>query len=168
MPGTSTIETQYAVAPGTALAQRRHGGEGITIVNGGRRRYRRGRLRDLPQLGEPTGPRAAGVDHRGQQQVGHLDAVRTRCRAPSTSPGAASRSGFGGTSIDGNDPRNELEGAVRNHGLRAARSVSRSCSKPSRRGFNGHSSSSGGARVDRRARLPDRPSVAKLDRRPAS
>ncbi len=35
VPGTSTIETQYAVAPGTALAQRRHGGQGITIVNGG-------------------------------------------------------------------------------------------------------------------------------------
>ncbi len=35
VPGTSTIETQYAVAPGTALAQKRHGGEGITIVNGG-------------------------------------------------------------------------------------------------------------------------------------
>lgn len=35
VPGTSTIETQYTVAPGTALAQRRHGGQGITIVNGG-------------------------------------------------------------------------------------------------------------------------------------
>lgn len=35
VPGTSTIETQYAVAPGTALAQKRHGGRGITIVNGG-------------------------------------------------------------------------------------------------------------------------------------
>ncbi len=35
VPGTSTIETQYAVAPGTALVQRRHGGDGITIVNGG-------------------------------------------------------------------------------------------------------------------------------------
>ncbi len=35
VPGTSTIETQYAVAPGTALAQKRHGGHGITIVNGG-------------------------------------------------------------------------------------------------------------------------------------
>src|SRR5262249_20821670 len=28
-------ETQYSIAPGTALAQRRHGGEGITIVTGG-------------------------------------------------------------------------------------------------------------------------------------
>jgi len=35
VPGTSTIETQYSVAPGTALAQLAHGGEGITIVNGG-------------------------------------------------------------------------------------------------------------------------------------
>ena len=35
VPGTSTIETQYSVAPGTALAQLRHGGDGITIVNGG-------------------------------------------------------------------------------------------------------------------------------------
>lgn len=35
VPGTSTIETQYAVAPGTALAQKRHGGDAITIVNGG-------------------------------------------------------------------------------------------------------------------------------------
>ena len=35
VPSTSTIETQYAAAPGTALAQRRHGADGITIVNGG-------------------------------------------------------------------------------------------------------------------------------------
>lgn len=34
-PVTSTIETQYAVAIGTGIAQRRHGGTGITIVNGG-------------------------------------------------------------------------------------------------------------------------------------
>lgn len=35
MPVTSPIETQYAMAPGTAWAQRRHGGTGITIVTGG-------------------------------------------------------------------------------------------------------------------------------------
>jgi 2-oxoisovalerate dehydrogenase E1 component alpha subunit len=34
-PVTSPIEVQYAMAPGTALAQKRHGGEGITIVTGG-------------------------------------------------------------------------------------------------------------------------------------
>jgi len=34
-PVSSPIEVQYAVAIGTGLAQRRHGGEGITIVTGG-------------------------------------------------------------------------------------------------------------------------------------
>jgi 2-oxoisovalerate dehydrogenase E1 component alpha subunit len=34
-PISSPIEVQYAMAPGTALAQKRHGGEGITIVTGG-------------------------------------------------------------------------------------------------------------------------------------
>jgi 2-oxoisovalerate dehydrogenase E1 component alpha subunit len=35
VPITSPIEVQYSVAIGTGLAQRRHGGEGITIVQGG-------------------------------------------------------------------------------------------------------------------------------------
>jgi 2-oxoisovalerate dehydrogenase E1 component alpha subunit len=35
VPVTSTIETQYATAIGTGIAQRRHGGDSLTIVNGG-------------------------------------------------------------------------------------------------------------------------------------
>lgn len=35
VPVTSTIETQYATAIGTAIAQKRQGGTGLTIVNGG-------------------------------------------------------------------------------------------------------------------------------------
>ena len=35
MPVTSPIEVQYSVAPGTAMAQKRAGGRGITIVQGG-------------------------------------------------------------------------------------------------------------------------------------
>ncbi len=35
VPVTSVIEVQYAMAPGTALVQRRYGGEGITVVVGG-------------------------------------------------------------------------------------------------------------------------------------
>ena len=35
VPITSPIEVQYSIAPGTAMAQKRHGGEGITIVTGG-------------------------------------------------------------------------------------------------------------------------------------
>ena len=35
VPVTSTIETQYLTAIGTGIAQKRHGGKGITIVTGG-------------------------------------------------------------------------------------------------------------------------------------
>jgi 2-oxoisovalerate dehydrogenase E1 component alpha subunit len=35
VPVTSVIEVQHVMAPGTAIVQKRHGGEGITIVCGG-------------------------------------------------------------------------------------------------------------------------------------
>jgi 2-oxoisovalerate dehydrogenase E1 component alpha subunit len=35
LPVSSVIEIQYVMAPGTALVQKRHGGDGITIVTGG-------------------------------------------------------------------------------------------------------------------------------------
>ncbi len=35
VPVSSPIEVQFSMAPGTALAQKRHGGTGITIVQGG-------------------------------------------------------------------------------------------------------------------------------------
>ena len=35
VPVTSVIEIQYVMAPGTAIVQRRHGGDGVTIVVGG-------------------------------------------------------------------------------------------------------------------------------------
>jgi 2-oxoisovalerate dehydrogenase E1 component alpha subunit len=35
VPVSSVIEVQYVMAPGTALVQKRHGGDGITIVAGG-------------------------------------------------------------------------------------------------------------------------------------
>jgi 2-oxoisovalerate dehydrogenase E1 component alpha subunit len=35
VPVSSVIEIQYVMAPGTALVQKRHGGDGITVVTGG-------------------------------------------------------------------------------------------------------------------------------------
>jgi 2-oxoisovalerate dehydrogenase E1 component alpha subunit len=35
MPVSSVIEVQFSMAPGTALMQKRHGGEGLTVVIGG-------------------------------------------------------------------------------------------------------------------------------------
>lgn len=35
VPVSSVVETQFAIAPGTAWVQKRHGGEGVTVVIGG-------------------------------------------------------------------------------------------------------------------------------------
>src|SRR3954463_8625699 len=35
VPVTSVIEVQFAMAPGTALVQKRHGADGVTVVTGG-------------------------------------------------------------------------------------------------------------------------------------
>jgi 2-oxoisovalerate dehydrogenase E1 component alpha subunit len=35
VPVSSPVETQYAIAPGTAIVQKRHGGDGVTVVVGG-------------------------------------------------------------------------------------------------------------------------------------
>jgi 2-oxoisovalerate dehydrogenase E1 component alpha subunit len=35
VPVSSVVETQYVMAPGTAIVQKRHGGDGVTIVVGG-------------------------------------------------------------------------------------------------------------------------------------
>jgi 2-oxoisovalerate dehydrogenase E1 component alpha subunit len=35
VPVSSVVEVQYSIAPGTAMVQRRYGGDGITIVTGG-------------------------------------------------------------------------------------------------------------------------------------
>ena len=35
VPVSSPIEVQYSMAPGTAIVQKRHGGDGVTIVTGG-------------------------------------------------------------------------------------------------------------------------------------
>ena len=72
LPVTSVIEVQYAMAPGTALVQKRFGGDGITIVTGGDAGHGGGRLRHLPGLEHAAGQRAAGADHRDEQRLGNL------------------------------------------------------------------------------------------------
>jgi len=50
LPVTSVIEVQYVMAPGTALVQKRYGGDGVSIVTGGRGGHGRGRFRLLHGL----------------------------------------------------------------------------------------------------------------------
>ena len=71
-PVSSPIEVQYSIAPGTALAQKRHGGDGITIVTGGDAGTAEGDFATLPRSGARARATSSRADHRHQQPVGHL------------------------------------------------------------------------------------------------
>jgi 2-oxoisovalerate dehydrogenase E1 component alpha subunit len=146
LPGTSTIETQYAVAPGTALAQRRHGGRGITIVNGGDAGTAEGDFatclnwasrpgRELPILIIVVNNRW-GISTPFEEVHGDRQIIR-RCEP----------FGIRWDTVDGNDPYaswallSEAMAYVREE--RKPFGIEAFCSR-----LHGHSSSSGGARVD--------------------
>ena len=81
------------MAPGTALAQQRHGGEGITIVHRRRRGHRRGRLRDLPRLELAARATSCRSSSSSPTTSGASPPRPAPSRAASTSPTAARRSG---------------------------------------------------------------------------
>ena len=149
VPGTSTIETQYTVAPGTALAQRRHGGDGLTIVNGGDAGTAEGDFatclnwasrpgRELPLLIIVVNNKwGISTPHDEVQGCEHI-AQRGQAF------------GIRWDVLDGNDPRSSW------NGLSDVMAYIRKERKPfvleaitSR--LHGHSSSSGAARVDNEA-----------------
>ena len=66
LPVTSVIEVQYVMAPGTALVQKRYGGDGITHCHRRRGGHGRGRFRLLHGLVHAAGQRTAGAHHRHQ------------------------------------------------------------------------------------------------------
>ena len=99
---SSPIEVQFAIAPGTALVQKRHGGDGITIVIGGDAGTAEGDFAIVPGLEHPAGQRAAGLmivtnngwgistavrparreaDHRPRQGLRHPERGRRRQRS---------------------------------------------------------------------------------------
>ena len=146
LPGTSTVETQYAVAPGTALAQRRHGGEGITIVNGGDAGTAEGDFTSCLNWSSRPGHELPiliivvnnhyGISTPFEEVRGKQSAIQ-RC------------GGFGirWEVIDGNDPYESWKV------LSEAIAYVRHTRKPfgieaSTSRLHGHSSSSGGARVE--------------------
>lgn len=141
VPISSPIEVQYSMAPGTALAQKRHGGRGITIVQGGDAGTAEGdfatclvwssrRGAELPVLMIVTNNRfGISTPYEGQHGERH---VADRGKA----------FGMATQVIDGNDPE------VSYHALRRAMEYVRTERRPflleanvSR--LNGHSSASG-------------------------
>jgi 2-oxoisovalerate dehydrogenase E1 component alpha subunit len=145
VPVSSVIEIQFVMAPGTALVQRRHGGDGITIVVGG-------------EAGTAEGDFASCIvwSTRPGQELPVLMIVMNNGWGISTS--AASQHGerqvidrglafnIPGEVVDGNDPIASWQAIQR------AMAYCRSRRRPfmlealvSR--LHGHSSSSGAARI---------------------
>ncbi len=145
VPGASTIETQYAIAPGTALAQLRHGGDGITIVNGGDAGAAEGDFstclnwvsrpgRELPVLilvmNNDWGISTAGHETHGEQPIARR----------------AEPYGIRWDTVDGNDPVASWKKLIEVLAyIRKERKPF--CLEVAVSRLHGHSSSSGGARV---------------------
>lgn len=146
MPVTSPIETQYAIAPGTAWAQKRHGGKGITIVTGGDAGSAEGDFAsclnfasrpgmELPLLIIITNNRYGISTPFSEVQGARIIAKR------------ADAFGIQWDTVDGNDPiasYNKLSEIIEY--VRFSRRPF--CLEASVSRLHGHSSSSGGARVE--------------------
>ena len=154
IPVTSVIEVQYVMAPGTALMQKRHGGDGVTVVMGGDAGTAEGDFNScmlwstLP--GKPL-PVLMVVTNNGY-------GISTPAHTQQTPRSVVERGrpyGIPGEVVDGNDP------VAAWHAVERAMTYCRVERKPyllearvSR--LHGHSSSSGAARVAGEADcLPD-------------
>ncbi|PIR22185.1 MAG: 3-methyl-2-oxobutanoate dehydrogenase [Deltaproteobacteria bacterium CG11_big_fil_rev_8_21_14_0_20_45_16] len=147
MPVSPTIETQYSTCIGSAIAQKRHGGDGISIVNGGDAGSAEGDFHScLVWSNRPANPlpiliivvnNRFGISTPFEQQHGEGD----------ISNWAKAFEGMPGKTINGNDPVESylaIEEAMRY--IRKERKpylLEARCSR-----LHGHSSSSGANRVD--------------------
>lgn len=146
VPVTPTIETQYVTAIGTAHVQRRHGGTGLTIVNGGDAGSAEGDFWSCMNWSTRPGAELPVLMIVAQNQFG----ISTPAQQVQNTPHLNERaSGFGirNRCIDGNDPIMTWEA------LREAMDYVRHERKPFCLQANvsrlyGHSSSSGASRYD--------------------
>ncbi len=148
VPVSPTIEVQYAMAPGTARVQKREGGTGITIVNGGDAGAAEGDFATCLNWSSRPGqelPVLILVDHNKygistpSTEQWHLQDISKR----------AEPFGIRRALVDGNDPEASWQA------LSEAMAYIRKERKPFCLQANvsrlyGHSSSSGAARVDER------------------
>ncbi len=146
VPVTPTIETQYLMAPGTALMQRRHGGFGCSIVTGGDAGSAEGDFYSAMNWSTRPGGELPVLMLIAQNNYGISTAASTVQNTPNLHQRA---DGFRirNARVDGNDPIASW------HALVDAMDYVRNERKPfvlqvncSR--LNGHSSSSGAARHD--------------------
>ncbi len=148
VPMTPCLEVQYAMAPGTALVQKRHGGRGITIVNGGDAATAEGDFEsafvwssrpghELPVL-ILIGHNKYGISTPSAQQW-PMDDLTSRAAPYGIKRGL----------VDGNDP--EAAYVALKDAIDYIRETRRPfCLQGNVSRLNGHSSSTGGARVNER------------------
>ena len=74
-----------SMAPGTALVQKRHGGDGIPIVIGGDAGTAEGDFASCMIWSTRPGQRTAGADGRDEQRLRHLDARQDAARGTASS-----------------------------------------------------------------------------------
>ncbi|VTS00443.1 thiamine pyrophosphate-dependent dehydrogenase E1 component subunit alpha [Tuwongella immobilis] len=145
VPISSVISVQYAMAAGSAMVQKRYGGEGITIVTGGEAGTASGDFQSCMLWSSRPGQEVPtliivtnngyGISTPAESQIG---ADRLVDRAASF--------GISGESIDGNDPIASWHAIAR--GMKVCRTQRRPYFIEAKVGrLYGHSSSSGGQRV---------------------
>jgi len=145
VPITSVIEVQYVMAPGTAMMQKRHGGDGVTVVVGGDAGTAEGDFTSCMVWSTRPGtelPVLMVVTNNGY-------GISTPAKSQHAERQISDRGepfGIPGETVDGNDPVSTW------HALERAFDYCRTTRRPfllearvSR--LHGHSSSSGAARV---------------------
>lgn len=146
VPVSSPIEVQYSMAPGTAMAQKRHGGRGITIVQGGDAGTAEGDFATcLVWASRPANPLPVLMI-----VTNNLYGISTHAGGQHGEKNIADRAtafGIESVVIDGNDPENAyVQLAAAMEYVRTTRKPFLLEAKVSR--LHGHSSSSGGNYVD--------------------
>ncbi|HEY9723973.1 MAG TPA: thiamine pyrophosphate-dependent dehydrogenase E1 component subunit alpha [Oscillatoriaceae cyanobacterium] len=154
VPVTPTIETQYSVAPGTAWMQKRHGGTGLTIVNGGDAGAAEGDFYTCLNWASIPGrelPMLIIINHNGY-------GISTPAETMQNSPNLAQRAepfGIPWALVDGNDVLASWEAIAKAmHYIRTERKPF--CLQANVSRLHGHSSASGANRVTNEADPIDR------------
>ena len=145
LPVSSVVEVQYAIAPGTAMVQKRHGGDGVTVVVGGDAGTSEGDFATCMIWSTRPGQELPVLMIVMNNQWG----ISTAMRSQHSEQHIVERGeplGIPGETVDGNDP------VASWHALRRALHWCRHQRRPfllephvSR--LHGHSSSSGAVRV---------------------
>lgn len=148
LPMTPTLEVQYVMAPGTALVQKREGGRGISIVNGGDAATAEGDFESCLIWSSRPGQELPVLILIGHNKFGISTPSSEEWPIQDLTQRAAVY-GMKRALVDGNDPEASYLA------LKDAMDYCRETRKPfclqgnvSR--LNGHSSSTGGARINER------------------